>query len=196
MSISNGQCRSSLSLPHLCCSPLSPPVDTGHAVCWGEARAMVSCIFHVPNESWLRKGECIAEGTISVCTGLLSAGLLLIAVFSCGSSELPTWILSCFLLVLAVIFKADQANCLWMPKNCLPLVWTNPHVCCTVFHAFFLVVFLARSFLSKWCECAASSEFRAFTVCCPDCRDLRETKFRSSGCVWEPQKIEIHLTCK
>lgn len=160
MSIPDGQCCSSPSLSHLC---FSSPVDTGHAPCWAQARAVVSCIFHVPNESCLRRGECIAEGTISVCTGLLSATLLLIAVFSCGS-ELPTWILSSFSLVLAVIFKADQVN------------------------------FLGRSFPSQWHECAASSEFRAVTLCCPDCRHLRETQLRSSGCVWDLQKIEIHLT--
>lgn len=52
---------------------------------------------------------------------------LIIAVFSVVLN-CPTWILSCFSLVLAVIFKADQVNCLWMLKNCLPLVWSNPHV--------------------------------------------------------------------
>lgn len=189
MCISDGQCCSSPSLSHLC---FSPSMDSGHAPSWTGARAVVSCIFRVPHESWLRRGQCIAEEQLVCVLGCCQQAHCLL-LFSCGSSELP-W-LSWFSLVLAVVFKADQVNCLWMPKNCSPLVRSNPHV---VFYISYLFpgCFLAISFPSKWCEGAASLESRAVTVCCPDCRDLRETQLRSSGCVWELQKVEIQLTCK
>lgn len=55
-------------------------------------------------------GEMLKEQLVCVL-GCCQQGHCLL-LFSCGSSELPTWILSCSSLVLAVIFKADQVNCL------------------------------------------------------------------------------------
>lgn len=121
MSVSGGQYHSILPISCTCCTT----VDTWCALCYSEARAKVSFLFHASNESWSRNGECIAEGKTSVLTGLLSTCMLLSAGFSCGSAGVPSWLLSYSFLVLAVILKADQINWLWMPKSSLPPVWSN-----------------------------------------------------------------------
>lgn len=123
MSASNRKCHPSLSISHTCCSPVC--TTTQCAPCCSEARATVSFILHVPNGSWSGNGECIAEGKTHVLTELLSMSMLLIAGFSCGSSSLPVWWLTHSFLVLAVSLKANQTNWLWLPKNCLPPVWSN-----------------------------------------------------------------------
>lgn len=119
MSVSNGQYRSILSI---CCTCFTT-VDKWCALCYSEARAKVSFVFHASDESWSRNGECIAEGNTSVLTELLSTCMLLIAGFSCGSAGVAIWLLSSSFLVLAVILKADQINWLWMLESSLPPVW-------------------------------------------------------------------------
>lgn len=194
MSISNGQYHSFLSTSHTCCSPACTTVDTWHVPYCSEARPMVSFIFDAPNESWSRNGEHIAEGKNCVFTGLLSTCMLLIAIFSCGSSGL----LNHSFPVLAIALKADQINWLWIPKNCLPPVWSSISLADQS-----ACVLYCNSCLFSW-SCVLPSRMlflaidlrvlllqRAVTVCQPDYRDSRVTQLSSSGCVWESQKLKF-----